>query len=58
MSMISAPDAEHIREFFGREMEGDVKISYFTQPKSRLVIPGRPQQDCLYCEETQQLLEE
>jgi len=41
------------------EMTGIVKIAFFTQEQSLLIVPNRvPGQECLYCRETRQLLEE
>jgi glutaredoxin len=55
--MISAPDQEYIRTFFAEKLTGDVTLELFTQRKSALLVPGR-EDECQYCEETQQLLEE
>jgi glutaredoxin len=54
--MISAPDQEYIRRYFDEKLTGDVTIELFTRPRPRLHVPGR--EECLYCEETRQLLEE
>lgn len=56
MGMISAPDQEFIRQYFAERLTGDVTIELFTRPRPRLHVPG--QEECLYCEETKQLLEE
>lgn len=55
MPLISEKDAQFIRDHFEKNLTGDVKITYFTQRQSRLLIPGR---ECMYCQETRELLEE
>ncbi len=54
--MIPLREQEYIRERFERELEGKVKIDYFTQRASALYVPGR--EECVYCEDTRQMLEE
>jgi glutaredoxin-like protein len=54
--VIPLRDQEYIRERFERGLEGRVKIDYFTQRASALFVPGR--EECVYCEEAQQMLEE
>ncbi|OGO51627.1 MAG: hypothetical protein A2148_10320 [Chloroflexi bacterium RBG_16_68_14] len=54
--MIPLREQEYIRERFGRELQGKVKIDYFTQKSSPLYVPGR--EECVTCEDTRQLLEE
>jgi glutaredoxin-like protein len=54
MSMILADDQQTIRKLFD-ELESDVMITNFTQHESLLTIPG---QECNYCQETRELLEE
>ena len=54
--MIPLREQEYIRERFARELEARVKIDYFTQRRSPLYLPGR--EECVYCEDTRQLLEE
>jgi glutaredoxin len=54
--MISAPDQDFIRKHFEEKLTEDVTIELFTRPRPRLQVPG--QEECLYCEETKQLLEE
>ena len=39
--MIPLREQEYIRQRFEQEMEGRVKIDYFTQKASSLIIPGR-----------------
>lgn len=54
--MIPLRDQEYIRERFARDLEGRVKVDYFTQRASSLYVPGR--EECAHCEDTQQMLEE
>lgn len=54
--MIPLRDQDYIRQLFERELEGRVKIDYFTQRASRIIVPGR--EDCVGCEDTRKLLEE
>ena len=56
MAMISDSDQEFIRDHFAEKLTGAVTITLHTRPRARIYVPGR--QDCQYCEETQQLLEE
>lgn len=55
MALISPEDHQTLQEFFSRELEHDVFITYFTQHESVLTIPG---QECASCKETRTLLEE
>ena len=54
--MIPLREQEYIRERFARELEGKVKIDYFTQRPSKLILPGR--EECPACENTRKMLEE
>ena len=54
--MIPLRDQEYIRDRFARELEGRVKLDYFTQKKSLIFVPGR--EECATCEDGQQLVEE
>jgi glutaredoxin-like protein len=54
MSMISPEDQQMLQKLF-EELEGDVTVTNFTQRESLLIIPG---QECDYCKETRDLLEE
>ena len=54
MPMISPEDQQTLQKLF-EELEGDVTITNFTQRESLLIIPG---QECDYCKETRELLEE
>jgi glutaredoxin-like protein len=55
MALISEKDQERIREKFHQELQDRVKVALFTQRETGLVIPG---QECPYCRETRQLMEE
>lgn len=54
--MIPLREQDYIRERFAAELEGKVKLDYFTQKPSPLYVPGR--EECVTCEDTRQLLEE
>ena len=54
--MIPLRDQEYIRQRFAQELDGRVRIDYFTQKPSPLYLPGR--EECATCEDTRQLLEE
>jgi glutaredoxin-like protein len=54
MSMISPEDQQTLHKLF-EGLEGDVTITNFTQRDSLLIVPG---QECDYCKETRELLEE
>lgn len=54
--MIPLRDQEIIRRRFQEELKGPVKIDFFTQRPAPVFVPGREQ--CQFCEDTQQLLEE
>ena len=54
--MIPLRDQEYIRDRFARELDGRVKLDYFTQRASALYVPGR--EECATCEDTRKLLEE
>ena len=55
MALIQEKDATFIRDHFAKHMTGEVKITYFTQGESPLLVPGR---ECEYCSETRELLQE
>lgn len=55
MAMISQEDQDFLREHFAKAMKDDVTLTYFTQHQSLLTVPG---QQCMYCKETGELLEE
>jgi glutaredoxin-like protein len=54
--MIPLRDQEYIKQLFAQELEGRVKIDYFTQRASQIYVAGR--EECLTCEDTRKLLEE
>ena len=54
--MIPLREQDYIRDRFEKELAGRVKIDYFTQRTSQLIVPGREQ--CVYCEDTKHMLEE
>jgi len=54
MSLISEKDQQALQKLF-EGLEGDVTITNFTQRESLLIVPG---QECDYCKETRELLEE
>jgi glutaredoxin-like protein len=54
--MIPLREQEYIQQHFAEQLEGRVKIDYFTQRASQLIVPGREQ--CATCEETRTFLEE
>jgi glutaredoxin-like protein len=54
MPMISPEDQQTLQQLF-EGLEGDVTITNFTERESLLIIPG---QECDYCQETRELLEE
>lgn len=56
VAMISADDQQFIREHFAAKMTGPVTLHLRTRPRSRLLVPGR--EECMYCEETRELLAE
>ncbi|HCF86052.1 MAG TPA: hypothetical protein DEV72_12720 [Ktedonobacter sp.] len=55
MAMISPEDRKTLQTLFTQELQDDVNITYFTQHESVLIVPG---QECAYCKETRELLEE
>ncbi len=55
MALISQEDRQTLQTLFAEELQDDVNITYFTQRESVLIIPG---QECSYCKETRELLEE
>jgi alkyl hydroperoxide reductase subunit AhpF len=54
--VIPLREQEYIKEKFAQELVGPVRIDYFTQRASPLFVPGR--EECAYCEDVRQLLEE
>lgn len=55
MALIGEKDADFIRDHFSKHMTNEVKITLFSQKESTLYIPA---QECMYCSETRELLEE
>lgn len=55
MPLISDEDRKFIADYFAKEVQSPVKIVYFTQHESKLAVPS---QECMYCKETRELLQE
>lgn len=55
MSLISPKDQQMLRELFAQRLQQDITLTYFTQHDSVLSVPG---QECAYCRETRELLED
>jgi alkyl hydroperoxide reductase subunit AhpF len=58
MPLLNPRDQDYLRGRFAEELENPVKLVHFTQNAavSQLYIPGR--ENCLYCRETRELMEE
>ena len=56
MRFIPETEAEALRTHLEKKLEGPVTLDLFIEPKSAVVVPGRP--DCELCEETRDLLED
>lgn len=54
--MIPLKDQDAIRMKFGQELLGPVKIDFFTQKETNIVVPGR--EPCATCKPTGQMLRE
>jgi glutaredoxin-like protein len=54
--VIPLRDQEYLRERFARELQGRVRVDFFTQKASKLFVPGR--EECATCEDTGQMLQE
>jgi glutaredoxin-like protein len=54
--VIPLRDQDYIRQLFEQQLEGRVKIDYFTQRASQIFVAGR--EECATCEDTRKLLEE
>jgi alkyl hydroperoxide reductase subunit AhpF len=54
--VIPLREQEYIKQKFGQELVGPVRVDYFTQRASVLYVPGR--EECVYCEDVRQMLEE
>jgi alkyl hydroperoxide reductase subunit AhpF len=55
MPLLRPRDAEKVREILADRLEGEVKITCFTQGESVLFIPGH---ECETCKSTRELMEE
>ena len=55
MALIPNRDRDDLKREFRKELKNDVTIRLFTQGSSLLTVPG---QECKYCPQTQQLMEE
>jgi glutaredoxin-like protein len=56
MRFIPVAEAEALRTHLEKKLEGPVTLDLFIEPKSAIVVPGRP--ECELCEETRALLED
>jgi glutaredoxin-like protein len=54
--MIPLAEQQGIRDLFAEALKSRVKIDYFTQRRSSVLVPGR--EECRFCEDVQTLLEE
>jgi glutaredoxin-like protein len=54
--LIPLREQEVIRQRFGQEQASRVRIDYFSQRQTKIIIPGR--QDCVHCEDVRAMLEE
>ena len=55
MTLIPSQDADRLKRDFRKELKKEVTLKLFTQSSTVLTIPG---QECAYCPQTQQFLEE
>ncbi len=55
MPLIPVDDQNLIKDKFTKELVNPVNVALFTQHESHLTIPG---QECMYCKDTRQLIEE
>jgi glutaredoxin-like protein len=55
MPLISEEDRQFLVDHFSKELKEQVKVTYFTQRESKLLIPS---QECMYCKETREILQE
>jgi glutaredoxin-like protein len=56
MRFIPETEAGALRAHLDKKLEGPVTLDLFIEPKSAIVVPGRP--ECELCEETRKLLED
>lgn len=54
MPVIPPRERQAIQQRFQQELAGRVRIDYFTQRRSSIIIPGR--EDCRFCDEVDQAL--
>lgn len=54
--MIPLREQEYIREIFRESLTGPVKLEFFTQRRSAVLIPGR--EECEYCDDIREMLED
>ncbi|HEX2987074.1 MAG TPA: thioredoxin family protein [Chloroflexota bacterium] len=55
MALISEKDREFLTDYFAKQLKDPVQITYFTQHDSQLAAPS---QECMYCKDTREILEE
>lgn len=55
MPLIPQENQDFLRDKFATDLIDEVSMTFFTQGESKLLVPG---QECMYCGETRQLLEE
>jgi alkyl hydroperoxide reductase subunit AhpF len=55
VAFLSVENQNEIKKIF-EELSGDVRLQFFTQHESPIIVPGR--EDCATCKDTGQLLEE
>lgn len=60
MAFLSEQDQQALREKFAEEMRDDVRLHFFTQTASPLVLPGQaqPEGDFQYLRQAQELMQE
>jgi glutaredoxin-like protein len=59
MELLNQEVRDFTKKKFEEELVNPVNLVYFMKEKSPLIVPGKePAEDCLYCGETKQLLEE
>jgi len=59
MEILTQDVREATRKKFETELIGPVRLLYFAQEPSRLILPGGPTgSECVFCRETRRLLEE
>ncbi|MGQ9671566.1 MAG: protein disulfide oxidoreductase [Candidatus Aminicenantales bacterium] len=59
MEILTPDIREATKKKFSSELKERVTVLFFTQEPSRLILPDRLQgQECFYCKETRQMLEE